>query len=72
MGERCDRHDIYDRHDDCCEQECIRECRDRCYRDCCCDNNGGGISIIWILVILYILFCCNNDNGRGGLFGGLF
>ncbi|MBQ2747721.1 MAG: hypothetical protein IJP24_06520 [Firmicutes bacterium] len=72
MGDdRCDRRD-FGRDIDCCERECIRECKDRCYRDCCCDNNGSGLSIIWILVILYLLFCNNDNNGRGGLFGGLF
>lgn len=54
---------------ECCERECLRDCKERCFDECCCDNNNG--NIIWILIILYLLFC-NNNNGRGGLFGGLF
>ncbi|MBE6030725.1 MAG: hypothetical protein E7225_03895 [Clostridiales bacterium] len=69
MGDdRCDRRDYGRDCIECCE----RDCREKCYRDCCCDNGNGGISIIWILIILYLLFCNNDNNGRGGLFGGLF
>ena len=57
---------------ECCERECLRDCKEKSFEECYCDNNNNG-NIIWILIILYLLFCCNNNgHGRGGLFGGLF
>ncbi|MEF9922554.1 MAG: hypothetical protein RR313_01835 [Anaerovoracaceae bacterium] len=64
-NECCDRDRV-----ECCEKECNRNCRERyCPEPCCEDNNILGILIF--LGVLYFLFC-NNNNGRGGLFGGLF
>ena len=37
-----------------------------------CGNNGGG-NCNWILIlILLFCFCGNGNDGKGGLFGGLF
>jgi hypothetical protein len=57
---------------DCYEKECVRD--NRCYDDCCdCRDTGGGSGhLIWILIIGYLLLCHCNNNGRDGLFGGLF
>ena len=38
--------------------------------DGCCDNRGDN-SWLLILVVLF-LFCQNQNDGRNGLFGGLF
>ncbi|MDD2217139.1 MAG: hypothetical protein PHW03_02405 [Eubacteriales bacterium] len=56
---------------DCGEKECMKECKDRCYKDCYCEEDNNNNIFIWILVILLILFLCNG-NEKGGLFGGLF
>lgn len=67
----CDnKKDCYDRDRmECCEKECIHDCREKCFQECYCDNNSGW-GILILLIVLYLLFC--NNNGKGGLFGGLF
>ena len=71
---------------ECCEEECRKKCcpppecppdypkcppgcRPECQKPC---NEGrSGIWLIILIVVIYLLFC-NDNNGRGGLFGGLF
>lgn len=69
---------------ECCEAECREQCRQKCCcpppppQDCpprscqnTCNEGGSGIWLILLLIVLYLIFC-NDNNGRGGLFGGLF
>ena len=69
---------------ECCEAECREQCRQKCCcppppQDCpprpcqnaCNEGGGSGIWLILLLIVLYPIFC-NDNNGRGGLFGGLF
>ncbi len=58
-----------DYRNDCCEpKDCC--CRPQnCCHDYCGSDNG-----IWmiILIVVILLLCCGSNDGRGGLFGGLF
>ena len=68
---------------ECCEAECREQCRQKCCcppppQDCpprpcqnACNEGGNGIWLMLLLIVLYLMFC-NDNNGRGGLFGGLF
>lgn len=56
---------------DCGEKECMRECKERCFKECHCDDDNSSNILIWILLILLILCFCGG-NEKGGLFGGLF
>ena len=63
------------RQDECKRLECCeQECRDKCVKECYCNdcnnaNGGNGILLLFLLILVYCLFC---NDGRGGLFGGLF
>lgn len=56
---------------DCGEKECMKECQERCFRECVCNEECGNSGFIWILLIILILCFCSG-NGKGGLFSGLF
>ena len=57
---------------ECCERDCVKDCRDRCLKECYCEeeNDNNIIGLILLILVIYCLFC--NGNGKGGLFGGLF